>query len=125
MTVAALSPRTEPPVPICTGGWVRPKNRFGRYGVKKKLAPAGNRRPVVQRVAHRYTDKQHKMSKLVLKLKVNNTFYLAVFTYACNCSLVHDQSLTYPFVPLHTAHITSLQRLTWKSSWIPAATTQN
>jgi hypothetical protein len=33
-----------------------PQSRSGRCGVEKNLVPAGNRNPVFQPVAHRYTD---------------------------------------------------------------------
>jgi hypothetical protein len=38
------------------GGWVDPQSRSERCGEKKTLIPAGNRTPVVQPVAHCYTD---------------------------------------------------------------------
>jgi hypothetical protein len=47
--LGSLLPRKEPPVPI--GG---PQSRSG--DVEKIVAPAGNRTPAVQPIAHWYTD---------------------------------------------------------------------
>jgi hypothetical protein len=52
--LAALPPGKEPPVLIrYEAGWAQ--SRSGRCGEEKNLAPAGNRTPVVQPVARRYT----------------------------------------------------------------------
>jgi hypothetical protein len=55
---AALTLRKEPPPPSVNfvGGWVGPKASLDTTEKKKSLAPAGNRSPAVQPMAHRYTN---------------------------------------------------------------------